>query len=152
MLTNLSELFKRRQSDSGDAINQATQIQIAVAALLVEVAIADNNFSLDEKTSLITSLSKKFCLDPQTIESLVDKASDASAQASSVFEFTQKINESYSSPEKFELILAMWRIAFADGSLDKYEDYMIRKIADLIYVPHSEFIRAKSIVKQEISR
>lgn len=45
---------------------------------------------------------------------------------------------------------AMWEMAYADGNLDKYEDYIIRKVADLIYVPHTEFIRAKSQVKSQL--
>jgi uncharacterized tellurite resistance protein B-like protein len=46
----------------------------------------------------------------------------------------------------------MWELAFADGDLSKYEEYVIRKVADLIYVSHSEFIRAKTVVKQNVNR
>ena len=60
-----------------------------------------------------------------------------------MYQFTQRINRYCSHEEKFHLITGMWRIAFADGDLDKYEEYIIRKVSDLIHLGHGEFIRAK---------
>jgi uncharacterized tellurite resistance protein B-like protein len=60
-----------------------------------------------------------------------------------MYQFTQQVNEHCSVQDKFDLIAGMWRIAYADGELDKYEEYVIRKVADLIHVAHSDFIRAK---------
>ena len=61
----------------------------------------------------------------------------------SLHQFTRLVNDNYNPEQKLALIESMWKVAFADGELDKYEDYLIRKVADLIYVSHSEFIRCK---------
>jgi uncharacterized tellurite resistance protein B-like protein len=37
----------------------------------------------------------------------------------------------------------MWKVAYADGSVDKYEAHIIRRISDLIHLPNSQFVRAK---------
>ncbi len=60
-----------------------------------------------------------------------------------MYGFTQLINQHCNPQEKFDLVTYMWRIAYADGDLDKYEEYIIRKVADLIHLGHGEFIRAK---------
>ena len=49
------------------------------------------------------------------------------------------------------MIEDLWRIAYSDERIDKYEDYVIRKVADLIYVTHSDFIKSKLKVKNSIS-
>ena len=61
----------------------------------------------------------------------------------SFFEFTSLINDSCSRKEKYDLLVILWKVAYADGQLDKYEEYYIRKIKDLLYLSQSDFIKAK---------
>lgn len=112
--------------------------------------MADHQFSEIEALKLSELLTQKFSLSANEIAELIDLAKTESHQATSLHQFTQIVNSQCSHEDKFRLIKAMWEIAYADGNLDKYEDYMIRKVADLIYVPHSDFIRAKSLVKTEL--
>ena len=109
--------------------------------------MADHQFSESELDSLSQSLIHKYSLTSEEISELVSLARSESNHATSLHQFTQLINQYCNNNEKFSLLKAMWEIAFADGNLDKYEDYLIRKVADLIYLPHSEFIRAKSLAK-----
>lgn len=81
---------------------------------------------------------------------LINLAKNETNHATSLHQFTQLINQYCTTEEKFNLMKAMWEMAYADGNLDKYEDYIVRKVADLIYVPHTEFIRAKSLVKASL--
>ena len=74
---------------------------------------------------------------------LLAEAETASAKSTSLYEFTRVINAHCDEMEKFKLVREFWRVANADGNIDKYEDNLIRKIADLIYLPHSQYIRAK---------
>lgn len=109
--------------------------------------MADHNFSDSELDSLGSSLQRKYSLSASEVTELAALARSESNHATSLHQFTQIVNQHCNGSEKFNLVKAMWEMAFADGSLDKYEDYLIRKVADLIYLPHSEFIRAKSVVK-----
>lgn len=151
MLNKLSRFIERHLQSGGDSpVLTDHQKQLAVAALLVEIAMADHQFSEVEANKLQQLLTQKFSLTPNEIAELIDLAKSESNHATSLHQFTQIVNTQCSQDDKFRLIKAMWEIAYADGDLDKYEDYMIRKVADLIYVPHSEFIRAKSIVKANL--
>jgi uncharacterized tellurite resistance protein B-like protein len=148
VLNKLSRFIERHLQPGGATPTlSAHQKQLAVAALLVEVAMADHQFSDQELRSLSDSLKRKYSLATDEISELVSLAKSESNHATSLHQFTQIVNQHCDNTEKFNLIKAMWELAFADGSLDKYEDYLIRKVADLIYLPHTEFIRAKSQVK-----
>lgn len=125
------------------------QKQLAVAALLIEVATADHVMDEAELNALISLLERKFSLPHERLVELADLAKAEAADATSIYQFTQLINSECTPQEKFELIKGMWEIAYADNQLDKYEEYVIRKVADLVHVSHSEFIRAKSIVKAQ---
>jgi len=126
------------------------QKQLAVAALLVEVAMADHQFSEEESHNLGAILERKFSLSQDEQTELISLAKSETNHATSLHQFTQLINQHCTTEEKFKLTRAMWEMAYADGDLSKYEDYIIRKVADLIYVPHTEFIRAKSLVKASL--
>ena len=68
---------------------------------------------------------------------------DQEVDSTSFYPFTKLINDHYDYPERVNVIKLMWKVAYADGTIDKYEDYIIRKVADLLYVSHSDFIQAK---------
>ncbi|UTA48990.1 TerB family tellurite resistance protein [Simiduia sp. 21SJ11W-1] len=117
--------------------------QLAGIALLVEVAMADGQLDETERQALVNALAKSHKLGNTEIEHLITQATEHQDKATSVYEFTRVINDEFSQAEKFELVQAMWAVAYADGNLDKYEEHTIRKLAELIHVSHSDFIRAK---------
>ena len=63
--------------------------------------------------------------------------------ATSLYDFTKVINDHCSPDQKLQLISAMWTVAYADGDLSKYEEHLIRQVADLTYVSHSDYIHCK---------
>ncbi|HSC69371.1 MAG TPA: TerB family tellurite resistance protein [Cellvibrio sp.] len=152
MLNKLSRFIERHLQPAGGASPTLSdhQKQLAVAALLVEVAMADHQFASQEIDNLSVILERKFSLAQDELADLINLAKNETNHATSLHQFTQLINQYCSTEEKFNLMKAMWEMAYSDGNLDKYEDYIIRKIADLIYVPHTEFIRAKSVVKANL--
>lgn len=153
MLNRLSRFIERHlQVGGADTRFTDHQKQLAIAALLVEVAMADQQFSGIEVDKLKQLLAHTYSLTSAEITDLIDLAKHESTHATSLYQFTQIVNEQCVPGDKFRLIKAMWEMAYADGNIDKYEDYIIRKIADLIYVPHSEFIRAKSLVKAALPK
>jgi uncharacterized tellurite resistance protein B-like protein len=149
VLNKLSRFIERHLQPAGGAVPVLSdhQKQLAVAALLVEVAMADHQFSETELDNLGTILNRKFSLSQDELAELINLAKNETNHATSLHQFTQLINQHCTTEEKFKLTKAMWEMAYADGDLNKYEDYIIRKVTDLIYVSHTEFIRAKSLVK-----
>jgi uncharacterized tellurite resistance protein B-like protein len=151
VLNKLARFIERHLQSGGDSLALTDhQKQLAISALLVEIAMADHHFSEIEANKLNQLLTQKFSLTTNEIADLIDLAKNESHDATSLHQFTQIVNTQCSASDKFRLIIAMWEMAYADGDLDKYEDYMIRKVADLIYVPHSEFIRAKNLIKTKL--
>jgi uncharacterized tellurite resistance protein B-like protein len=89
-----------------------------------------------------------FELSSAEVEELLKDAEDNADQATSTFEFTRVVKEYFDDAQRVELLLALWRVAYADGVLDKYEEHFIRKVSDLLYVSHSDFIRAKHLAAE----
>ena len=117
--------------------------RLACAALLIEVAVIDQNFDNSEFDALQGILQTQFNLSAAECETLTSLARTESEESTSMYQFTQLVNQYCSNNDKFELLVNMWKIAYADGNLDKYEEYIIRKVSDLIYMAHGDFIRAK---------
>jgi len=143
MLKKIQAFFDSQISTEKDEPSSQDQRQLACAALLIEVATADQNFDPSELEALKRHLKNTFNLDEKKLETLTNLAQTETTQATSLFQFTHLINQHYDAEEKYDLLLSMWIIAFADGNIDKYEENLIRRVSDLIYVSHSDFIRAK---------
>ena len=133
--------------ETADAPLSNQQTQLACAALMIEIATIDEHFDQRELDTLKQHLTEQFKLDAATLTQLCELAHSEQQDASSLYQFTRIINETCSNTDKFELLRGMWKVARADGAIDKYEEYMIRKLCDLIHLPHSAFIQAKQLSK-----
>ncbi len=154
MLNKLSQWLDRHLGSGGDttpAPFTPAQKQLAMAALLVEVARADHHFSDVEVTHLLNLLERKFALPADEQTALLELASNHAADATSLHQFTQLVNAHCDRGEKLSLLIAMWELAYADGQLDKYEEYVIRKVADLLYLTNADFVRARQAARQSMA-
>ena len=115
----------------------------ACSALLIEVAFADKIFNDSEITSLKESLRDTYNLDEEIINELIADAESTVDESTSLYEYTRVVNDEFTYADKLELLTRIWKLAFADGNLDKYEVHLIRKISDLVHISHSDFIRIK---------
>ena len=115
----------------------------ACSALLIEVAYADKIFDESEIISLKESLKETYDIDDIIIDELISDAKKTVDESTSLYEYTRVVNDEFEYSDKLELLSRIWRLAFADGNLDKYEDHLIRKISDLIHISHSDFIKIK---------
>lgn len=120
-----------------------SRIDLACAALLVEVMNSDHELDEREHQEFMAVLQQSYNIEESDLEELVQLAKDEAFEATSLYEFTKLINDNYEYQQKVALIENMWRIAFSDERLDKYEDHLIRKVSELIYVSHSDFIKTK---------
>lgn len=140
-LISFLETFLPPESDSPSDPQRV--ISLASAALMVEVLLSDYERKPEEKEILLEVLKESFSLDPSTTYELLKQAEEAQRDATDYFRFTSQINEICTPEEKISLIENLWRVAYADGELHHYEEHVIRRIADLIHVSHTDFITAK---------
>lgn len=133
--------------DQESAEHKATRLRLASAALMFELLKTDRHIDARETDMLRQVLEKTFQLGKQQLDDIIALAEEEAAQAVSLYEFTSLVNEAYQYADKVLLIENLWRLALADDHLDKYEEQMIRKTADLLYVSHSDFIRTKLRVR-----
>lgn len=142
MLNAIKDFFRSELQGSNTGTTEE-QRRLACAALLIEVAVVDQEFDHSEIQALYSILQNQFSISESECHELTTLAQAECSDATSMYQFTQLVNEFCSPQEKYELIKGMWTIAYADGDLDKYEEYVVRKVSELIYVSHSDFIRAK---------
>ncbi|MDE2235264.1 MAG: TerB family tellurite resistance protein [Gammaproteobacteria bacterium] len=128
---------------SGNAVDDQQALRLAVAALCVEMARADMQEKPVEMQRAKKTLAKRFCLDEQEAEALMRAGSSASDQCVSLYGFTKLLNEHLNPSGKQSLFEMLWRVAIEDGKLDKYEDALMHKLAELLYVPLRDLMLAK---------
>ncbi|MGD8115437.1 MULTISPECIES: tellurite resistance TerB family protein [unclassified Vibrio] len=148
MLNSITQLFKQLLDGQDLGHANTGEPTLAIASLLCEVAGADHQVSEQEKIAKRHLLEKLLAIDENQAISLLARAEQNSKEASSLYEFTSQLRE-LSQEKRFDLIQAMWQVANADGQIDPLEDSVIRKTAELLYVDHSEFIRAKLSVTDQ---
>ena len=141
LITKLKSLFGGDATEDGTA--GARPLELACAALMFEVARADFAVDEAEQRAVYDLLTAEFNLSPEEIESVTEEAANKADAATCLFEFTRAVNELASVDQKRALIGMMWRVAMADNALSRYEEHLIRKVADLLYLPHADFIQAK---------
>ncbi|MBM88362.1 MAG: hypothetical protein CMQ41_08315 [Gammaproteobacteria bacterium] len=152
MLNPIKHFFESKISnDSHQDLSKVKKSDLACAALLIEVINSDYHLDERESKEFLQVLRESLNISEEEIEQLVKLAEAQTSQAISLYEFTRLINTEYSYLAKVKLIENMWRIAFSDEQLDKYEEHLIRKIADLIYVSHSDFIKSKLKTRNRLS-
>ncbi len=118
-------------------------MHLAAAALLLEVSRADFNVQEEELKVIAEALQRRFNFTREEVRNLLDMALAEHDEHVSIHPFVKIINDGCTPPEKKRLLQDLWNVAYADDKLDKYEEYQIRKIADLLYLPHSVFIQTK---------
>ena len=121
----------------------AEQVNLAAAVLLVEVMMADHEVKQEEINQITNVLEELFGIKKEKSVTLIEEACQRHNELVSLHEMTSIINEQHDQQLKRKLIFAMWCIAFADKDKDKYEEHLIRKVADLLYLSHSDFIKAR---------
>ena len=114
-----------------------------MATLLMEVARADHHISASERRAVEQIIEKQFSLPPEAVDELAEVAEHEAEQATSLYPMTRLINNECSAADKAQLVKMLWTVTCADGHVDDHESHLVRKVADLLHVPHREFIRAK---------
>ena len=144
MINALKNLFS-----ASEQAPDPTSYQRAVAALLLEIIIADDEIHPNEEQTAKEAIKAVSSLGDD-VDALYEEVKSTIHDAHDAYQFTKVINEQASLEQKFELLTCLWRVAYADGNIDAHEDHRIRKISELLFMHHSEFIQAKLVAKEEM--
>ena len=146
----ISELGNQPSDVENQEEKEKNIINNACAALLIETALADKVFNAEEIDSMKKTLREVYEIDKKDLDELISESEKKVSESTSLYEYTRLINDLCDYQDKLKLINNLWTIAFADKHLDKYEEFLIRKISDLLYVSHSDFIQQKLSVKESL--
>ncbi len=143
----LRQLLKQFQQPN--PAPSAHSLELATAALLVEVMHADHTVSANEERALLDTLQRVLHLSIEEAQEIMLDAKQSVAHAADLQQFTRVVHQHFTHAQLFELVRGLWLVAFSNNGLDKYEEHMIRRIADLLHLRHSEFIKAKLSARDE---
>lgn len=118
-------------------------LHVATAALLLEMMRMDSSVTAAETATVARALQTRFGLDAAQLDTLLALAAEEARQATDYFQFTSLINKHFSQEQKIQVVENLWQVAFADGHLDAHEQHFMRKIADLLYISHADYVAAK---------
>ncbi|CAD7851464.1 MAG: hypothetical protein [Olavius algarvensis Gamma 3 endosymbiont] len=135
--------FLAIESIESDPINLEQALRVATAVLLIEVTRADFIVQTSEKARMRQLLEQQFGLSAAELDALMDEAEADADRLVSIQHTTRLLNEHYDHAMKLRVIEMMWQLVYADGAKDHYEEHLIRQVADLLYISHSEFIQAR---------
>ncbi len=150
MLDALRSLFSFETPETKAATPSEHDVHLAAAVLLLEVAYADFEVTKRELSIVTEALGKRLDLTGEEVRKLIDIAVALHHDHSSLYPFLRRVNGHFDPDQKRSILEDMWRVAYADNALDKYEEHRIRRMADMLHVSHSEFIRTKLKVKEEL--
>ncbi len=144
----INRLRDRSSNQSKDPSSKAVSIELAATALLLEVAYADSHASAAELERIRSVASAHFKLDPTAITQLLDDAQSLYADSVGAQPFTRALTDSWPEQARYDLVVALWEVALADAQIDAAEEHRIRHLADMLYLDHDDFIRAKLEAKR----
>ncbi|BDR13536.1 TerB family tellurite resistance protein [Vibrio sp. STUT-A11] len=142
MFNSLTSLFKQLLDGEDLAQTHTVSPNMAIACLLCEVSGADHQVDEKEQETKHSLLMKLLELSSEEATHLLEQAAQKTKDATSLYDFTSQLRE-LTQETRYDLIKSMWEVAYADGEIDPLEDAVIRKTAELLYVDHHDFIRAK---------
>ena len=145
MFEKLKSVFTMPQTarDADNESGSSRRIQVATAVILLEVANSDEDFSESEKNSIMDILKDNFELDDGEVAELIEASDEERKGSVDMWHFANIINENYTEEEKQKVMENIWRVIYADGRLDKYEDHIVHKLATILHVSHKRMIEAK---------
>lgn len=149
----LRKLFSRLGGSEPvtDPATREEQLKLATAVLLVEMMRADFSEQESESLAIEKLLARHFGMDASYSEALAEDARDEADRAVSLHDYTRLLHAELDDAEKSRVVEMLWEVALVDEALDKYEDYLVRKVAELLYVPHPELIRLKHKVQARLA-
>ncbi|MCQ8185359.1 TerB family tellurite resistance protein [Parvularcula maris] len=132
-----------RGNTEQSAEDKTDDLPRAVAALLVEAAAADEDYTGEERSLILSLLEDRFSLGREKTEALLAEAEAAQAEANDLYQFSRVVKDGLSREEKMKLIEDMWRVVLTDDHRDPHEEMVIRRLVGLIYLEDTDSAEAR---------
>ena len=126
------------------------EVHTAIAALLIEMANADQDFSDKDRALIARLLKNKFSLQSDEVEKVIVRAEKELNRRIDMYYFTKRINDYFDKPRRIEIMEALWRVIYSDGQLEGHEDLLAHRLANLLHLDHKDMIDAKLKTKAKI--
>jgi len=150
MLKAIRRYFEEHIASPAPAQSDEHRLQVATAALLAEVMRLDGQAE-PERRAILEAVRKRFSLADDEAATLVELAEAEARDAVDYYQFTSLINREFTAEQKSHIVELMWQVAYADATLSAHEQHVMRKIAELLYVSHGDYIAAKLRAKAAAS-
>jgi uncharacterized tellurite resistance protein B-like protein len=149
MITSIKDFFSQFiEPGITTSTTGTSSLQVATAALLLEMMRMDNELKDEERQAIVHTLQAQFSLDASQIETLMALAEQEAREANDYYQFTSLINKHCDLPQKIQIIENLWHVAMIDGHLDAHELHLMRKLADLLYIGHADYGAAKQRARE----
>lgn len=154
MLRTLNDLFRSLFDAPPPAGEQASEhmLQLATAVLLVEVMRSDSHIDAQERHAVLAALREKFALAEDELARLYELAEIEATEATDFHRFTSRINKGFSAEQKLRIVEFLWQVALADGHISHHENHLMRRLGDLLHIPHADYVGAKQRARQHVDR
>jgi uncharacterized tellurite resistance protein B-like protein len=150
MINKLKSIFNSALAQAGSAEDDGHALERAAAALMIEMSRADHHVDEREQALITNALTDVFQLERAEVDELLAGADTNADEATSLYEFTSILNSRFEHEQKVQFVEQLWRIAYADGELEKHEAHLVRKVADLLHLRHREYIDGKLRAESDV--
>lgn len=148
-ISKLMERFRHGFSSPEASQPRHDPVRLATAAVLLEIGNADGEFKAAEDGDVVGYLRRAFSLEEESARDLMSAADEIRTRTIDYFAITNYLRKNSSLADRIEIVRTMWRIVYADGRLSDNENYLVRKLADLLGLEHHVMIEAKVDVLRE---
>lgn len=152
MLSKIADFFNTNIHTASTELaeDKSERISLATCALLLEMAHADSQFGDEEKSLIISVLKDKFHLSNNGANELIDLANLERKESLDLWQFTHLINENFSHQDKLDVLKILWSVVYADGKVEMHEEYLMRKLSNLLNMDHSDMIETKIQARENL--
>lgn len=151
MLKSIQDFFDRNMAQGAPSTKRHS-VELATAALLVEVVRSDAGIAPSEHQAVLQAVREKFGLSDEEAQTIFRLAEQEVRTANDCYQFTSLINRHFDQQQKQHVIELMWRVAYADAELAAHENHVLRRIAELLHVTHGDYIAAKMRARDAAKR
>ena len=144
MFTAIQDLLKKYTcTTQAQQLDREQALRTATVALLMEVARADHNIKDEERQAIQRIIERYYSVSAERAREIAVAAESHADDMTSLYPLTRLLTSECSVEERIVIVRLLWEVTFADGHVDKHEEHLVRKVADLLYVPHKQFIRTR---------
>ncbi len=149
MIDRLRQMLFPDTGTTGTATPDRHQLAVAATSLMVQLARVDNSEDPEELKTIVDCAIRVHKVSVDEASAILDDALEHADDSTSLYEFTGVLNEQFDQQAKQSILESIWRVALADGRVDKYEEHLIRRIADLLHLNHREYMQARHQAEAE---